>query len=471
MNRRHAAWYFALGILALAPVGLRVLSWSRPEAEELDQAAVNAGKELFVHEWAPNDAIARANGGDGLGPVYNATSCFACHKQGGLGGAGGLEHNVTNFIVASAGRHAAQSVLRQGVVHTDAISPEFLETLTHVDHTLPRISRPTLASLLPPGALEGKGVRHQGRMFELIAKADAPVADAPVPLPDPVEGGQAQANPNQHFNIPEHVHLSQRNTPALFGARLIDEIPDRVIIAQERLERVRFGMAAPQSREVPVGRALRDASGKVGKFGWKGQSSSLLDFVQAACANELGLSNPAHAQPSSIARPEVKAVGLDLTNKQCRDMRDFIASLPQPIERNRDNPHVAEGRQLFTKVGCADCHTPSLGSVDGIYSDLLLHRMGDDLQGQGSYHGGSTPSIPDSPGNGPLADEWRTPPLWGIADSGPYLHDGRATTLKQAIEMHGGQAQASARRFGSLTPVQQIRLITFLESLRAPEVR
>lgn len=465
MKCRHAAWYFAFGILVLAPVGLRVLSWSQPQADDLDQAAVEAGRKLFIHEWKENDPLARANGGDGLGPVYNANSCVACHKQGGLGGAGGLEHNVTNFIVASTRNNMPHGVLRQGVVHTDAISAEFRETLTHVDHSLPAISRPTLASLLPPGALQRHGMHRKEFMIEVNEPAPVPPQGPQQDMPLVQHGGR------EPLNIPPHVHLSQRNTPALFGARLIDEIPDRVIIAQERLERVRFGMAAPQSRDVPVGRALRHADGKVGKFGWKGQSASLLDFVQAACANELGLGNPAHAQPAPLGKPEFKAVGLDLTNKQCKDMRDFIASLPQPVERNRENPHVAEGRRLFTEVGCANCHTPSLGSVDGIYSDLLLHRMGEDLQGQGSYHGGSTPSIPDSPGNGPLADEWRTPPLWGIADSGPYLHDGRAATLKQAIEMHGGQAQSSARRFGALSPVEQGRLITFLESLRAPEVR
>lgn len=434
MKRSYAAWYFGIGLLLLLPVGWRVLSWTRPETPELDQSSVQAGKVLFAHEWQPNDPLAR---GDGLGPVFNAKSCVACHKQPILGGAGGLEHNVTTFIVQNTSGNARKPIARQGVVHTDATVPEYQETLKNVDATLPAIAQPPLAALLPP---ESKTRVHMPR----------------------AEGA---------FNIPFHVHLSQRNTPALFGSKLIDEIPDRVIIAQERLERVRFGLAGPESRDVPVGRALRLQGGQVGKFGWKSQSASLLDFVQAACANELGLSNPAHAQPTPLGRPDYQAVGLDLTTKQCVEMRDFIASLPRPEARLPEDPQarteVEHGRQLFTKVGCADCHTPSIGSVEGIYSDLLLHRMGDELRGIGSYHGGSLP-VPESPGDGPLPDEWRTPPLWGVADSAPYMHDGRAATLADAIRLHAGQAQASARRFATLPPGQQQQLIRFLESLRAP---
>jgi CxxC motif-containing protein (DUF1111 family) len=70
---------------------------------------------------------------------------------------------------------------------------------------------------------------------------------------------------------------------------------------------------------------------------------------------------------------------------------------------------------------------------------------------------------------GALRQEWRTPPLWGVRDSGPYLHDGRAETLEQAIAFHGGQAKRSADNFFQLKPEEQMQLITFLKSLTAPE--
>ncbi len=446
MKRSYAFWYLGVGLVLLLPVGWRVLSWSTPEVGELDPAAVMNGKVLFTHEWKPNDPL--ASGGDGLGPVFNATSCVACHQQPILGGSSGLEHNVTNFIAADH-RHGQF----QGVVHAMATRPEYQETLAQVDPGLPAIAQPSLRNLLPPPG-------NRGRQF-IVVDGHEKGADPAMPLP----------GRDQLLNIPSHVQLSQRNTPALFGAKLIDEIPDRVIIAQERLERVRWGLAGAHSEDVPVGRALRLAGGQVGKFGWKGQSASLLDFVQAACANELGLSNPAHGQPAPLSQPGFQAVGFDLTNQQCKDMRDFIASLSRPQQRAPEAPqaqaHVEDGGRLFAKIGCADCHTPSLGSVDGLYSDLLLHRMGQDLEGQGSYHGGHVP-LPDSPGNGPQPDEWRTPPLWGVADSGPYLHDGRAATLEVAIQMHGGQAQSAANRFQRLNPSERGKLVLFLKSLRAP---
>ena len=98
------------------------------------------------------------------------------------------------------------------------------------------------------------------------------------------------------------MDLSQRNTPALFGSRLIDEIPDEAIIAGERRQRLKWGLATADVEHAPVGRSLRLPDGRVGRFGWKGQTASLADFVQAACANELGLGNPGQAQPVSLAK-------------------------------------------------------------------------------------------------------------------------------------------------------------------------
>jgi CxxC motif-containing protein (DUF1111 family) len=64
--------------------------------------------------------------------------------------------------------------------------------------------------------------------------------------------------------------------------------------------------------------------------------------------------------------------------------------------------------------------------------------------------------------------EWRTPPLWGVRDSAPYLHDGRARSLEQAIAFHGGEAQLSANRFYRLKPEERTQVLTFLRSLVAP---
>jgi cytochrome c peroxidase len=67
-------------------------------------------------------------------------------------------------------------------------------------------------------------------------------------------------------------------------------------------------------------------------------------------------------------------------------------------------------------------------------------------------------------------EEWRTPPLWGLRDSAPYLHDGRAGTIEEAIRLHGGEASASAQRFEKLPARDQAELQFFLLSLAAPNL-
>jgi CxxC motif-containing protein (DUF1111 family) len=268
------------------------------------------------------------------------------------------------------------------------------------------------------------------------------------------------------------LDLSQRNTPALFGAKLIDELPEREIIAGEKKQRLKAGLASAETESAPVGRALRLTDGRVGRFGWKAQMATLAEFVQAACANELGLGNPSQAQPRPLSKPYYQAPGLDLTAEQCEQLTAFVASLPRPVERLPEAASAAEearwGKRLFQTIGCADCHTPNVGSVEGIYSDLLLHRMGAPLVGGGSYNE-PPPEIPEfKPGEGPQADEWRTPPLWGVADSAPYLHDGRAPTLQEAIRLHGGQGATAAQRFVRLRQAEQVQLVAFLRTLQAP---
>jgi CxxC motif-containing protein (DUF1111 family) len=431
MSRPNRVWYLLiLALVALAPVGLRALSsfWSRRPA--VDLAMAREGEVLFKHEWKPGDPL--SPGGDGLGPVYNATSCVACHHQGGAGGGGELKHNVTAFTVRPANGGPA----REGVVHAQAV--RFQETLAQVHPQLPPIAQPSLDMLVPLNSMEGQRRPFRGELIKL----------------------------------PSGVNLTQTNTPALFGAGLIDAIPDWVIIAQERKQRLKWGLAPADNERLPVGRTHRVANGRVGKFGWKAQTASLAEFVQAACANELGLGNPGQAQPRPLGRPYYLAPGLDLTLEQCSQLTTYIESLPRPAERPPASPgsrnQAEAGKELFHRVGCAECHTPDLGSVEGIYSDLLLHRMGEKLVGNGSY-GELPPPRPDhTPGGGPHPDEWRTPPLWGVADSAPYLHDGRAATLEEAIRLHAGQGERAAERFARLKPNQQAQLLAFLKTLRAP---
>jgi CxxC motif-containing protein (DUF1111 family) len=260
-----------------------------------------------------------------------------------------------------------------------------------------------------------------------------------------------------HGGLIHHMalHMTQRNPTALYGAGLIDALPAEALYQAARQQPVDIR-----------GRVSRAAAGEVGRFGWKAQTASLHDFVLSACANELGLEVPGHHQGASPLAPFEAAKGLDLTEEECDALVAYVRNLPSPAvvepSGSRESEDVGAGRRIFTGIGCAECHTPSLGSVQGIYSDLLLHDMGGSFSDPGTYYG-----APTSPGAA-SSTEWRTPPLWGVRDSGPYLHDGRAHTLEDAVSLHAGQGMYSARRFFMLTPREKSQVRAFLNTLAAP---
>jgi len=102
-------------------------------------------------------------------------------------------------------------------------------------------------------------------------------------------------------------------------------------------------------------------------------------------------------------------------------------------------------------------------SDTGVYGALLSDGKEADAQG--------VPPRAGQAGAGRIharEDEWRTPPLWGLHHSAPYLHDGRAATIDEAIRLHGGEAAPSAHRYRQLAPRDRGQLERFLDSLEAP---
>ena len=215
--------------------------------------------------------------------------------------------------------------------------------------------------------------------------------------------------------------------------------------------------------------------GRLGRFGWKGQTAALHDFVLAACSNELGLEVPGHHQASLApdrGDPESRPK-LDLDEEQCDLLIQYVRELPPPVLRPAYRGRRDPGIPVFESIGCATCHATRLGDVDGLYSDMLLHDMGQSLADAATYYGSSTPPGPQDdlaaakdaaqPPGGACATEWRTPPLWGVADSAPYLHDGRASSLDEAIRLHGGEAAATSSRYVKLPGVDRDDLLAFLQ--------
>ena len=236
-----------------------------------------------------------------------------------------------------------------------------------------------------------------------------------------------------------------RQTPSLLGAGLIDEIPEDDILAQ----------ADPDDLDGDgiSGRPNYVLGDRLGRFGWKAQVPSVHEFVRDALTAELGITVPEteglmYGLPTDddgVADPEV-------TVEQVETLAFFISHLDYP----RPKAEVPEGRDVFEATGCADCHTPEFTTADGevvpLFSDLLLH----DVAREGSV------GIPDFTA---LLLEFRTPPLWGLSDTAPYMHDGLAETVEEAIMAHAGEADASRNAFEQLSADDRDALIAFLESL------
>jgi RNA polymerase sigma factor (sigma-70 family) len=402
------------------------------------------GEMLFAREWVPHDRMAKD--GDGLGPLYNETSCMACHGLGSPGGAGPESKNVVLVTATSNTRRPPKSLdqihpglrnSRSAVIHRYGTDPDYAawrqrfynSSAQSVQNSCGNRSLdPVEARIQAISAQTSRIGRARGRVVHLNANA----------------GGI-------------NLTLSERNTPALFGTGRIDAIPAEVLV-----------MTA-QSQPAPTrGRVSRDRQGRIGRFGWKAQVASLHEFVRGACANELGLEVPGHSQPTSPVASKAKVKGLDMTDADCDALVAYVRALPPPVVIDPDGPlgnrEARQGRHLFADVGCTACHVPSLGDVSGIYSDLLLHDMGPSLGDSASSYGMQGPS--SSPGS--IVQEWRTPPLWGYRDSGPYLHDGRAENLEEAVALHDGQAKASARMFFTLSSEDRSTVEAFLKSLVAP---
>jgi hypothetical protein len=306
-------------------------------------------------------------------------------------------------------------------------------------------------------------------------------------------------NPVQRLDGIAYQH-SQRNTPALFGAGMIDSLPDSVFDEMEKRQAAKTGGVRSAGRRFAAsgrtqqrkaskndgvsGRVPRAANRHVGRFGWRGQTENLHEFVLGACAVELGLEAPGRPQPIDplfvgFDRPLLPGRhGLDISEEQCKSLTQFVAHLPPPRQSmptdDLEAQTVASGETRFEKIGCADCHVRQVAHITGIYSDLLLHDMGEGLDdpvpaspgGSASYYGGADSLLVKIPPED--RREWRTPPLWGARDSAPYLHDGRAQTFAEAIAWHGGEAAKSARGFRRLEKDEQEEVLAFLNCLVAP---
>jgi CxxC motif-containing protein (DUF1111 family) len=268
--------------------------------------------------------------------------------------------------------------------------------------------------------------------------------------------------PNAGTSLPRHAidsirpeasadanFFEPRQTPTTLGLGLLERVPREAIEA--------LADPADDDEDGISGRAHVLEDGRLGRFGWKANVPSIREFVRDALSGELGLTVPdesglsfgSPADDDEARDPEADVGSIDA-------IASFIQLLAPPPRIRTDMTLEDRGEAIFNSIGCSSCHVPALRTADGVdvyaYTDLLLHEVTEPdalgiEEGDAGIH------------------ELRTPPLWGLARTAPYLHDGHASTIEDAVSMHAGEASTARTEAASLSASDKEALVAFLRSL------
>lgn len=449
--RSQILWKTALGVIAASTLAAQTDPGPRivPAEATTALAGLTAAEEVsFKEGLARFREVVSVSGtepgatGKGLGPRFNLNSCAGCHAQPSVGGTSPRQ----NPQIAMAKQYGAANAL-----------PDFIKLDGPV--RVVRFAGGRGAPPPPPpgrggqGGRGGRGGRGGGpdggvhNLFVVTGRNDA----AGCNLTQPDFAGAVARN-NAFFRIPTPV----------YGAGLIEAVSEESIVSALRSDR-RFkdslGVGGHENRS--------QNDGSITRFGWKAQNPSLVVFAGEALNVEEGVTNEQFPHEretapgcSFAASPEDRADRNSAT-VLAGFMRLLAAPAPGPVTESTER-----GRQSFTSIGCATCHTPSLrtGKSDiaalnekpvTLYSDLAVHNMGQGLEDfidQGRARG----------------RDWRTAPLWGLGQRIYFLHDGRTGDLAQAIKEHGSEGSEgyqTTARYNALTVEQKQDLLNFLRSL------
>jgi len=410
---------------------------------ESELALFNNGKGEFEEE----EDVA-----DGLGPTMNLGSCAGCHAQPAVGGTSATNNVQVAFAIEKGATNAVPSFITPDGPVREA---RFVKN--------------------PDGTPDG-GVHD---LFTIAGRIDAPGCTLAQP-----DFAKALEQANVIFRIPTPV----------FGAGLIEAIPDSAILANRASEtpRKRGLKIGGRANIVLAGHAISGQANKngndgtVARFGWKAQNKSLLLFSGEAYNVEMGITNELfQTERDETPTCQFATVPNDVTKTDATAPLDALGAIEKfaafarllaPPAPSSDTPggveSIARGRQAFTDIGCALCHTPRLTTGNAsvaalrnqavnLFSDLLVHDMGAGLS-DGVTQGQAGPR------------EFRTAPLWGLGQRLFFLHDGRTSDLGEAIRAHrsgsrillnASEANAVVRRFNALPDARKQDLLNFLRSL------
>lgn len=415
-------------------------AFTRPAANITDEheLAFYTGNSFFNQSWVMAPASADAH--DGLGPMFNARSCSACHFKDGRGSPPlEADEPFTGLLLRL-------SVLDEaGAPRPDAAYGGQLQPFS-IDG-VPAEGAPSVSYR----ELEGEYV--DGDRYTLLE----PIYT----IASPAYGA-----------FSEGLLLSPRVAPAVFGLGLLEAIPEKRLRALEDPDDSDGDGISGRIHWVPD---VQTGKRAVGRMGWKAEQPTVLQQAAGAFNGDMGITSRLFPeQDCSPAQVACKGAPSGGEPEIADDLLDAVALyarlLGVPVRAQWDSPDILAGEALFLESGCGDCHTPSHQTGKDAelvelrnqkifpYTDLLLHDMGPGLSDE-------RPSI-DAKG-----PEWRTAPLWGL---GRYrdvnhhdrlLHDGRARGVAEAILWHAGEAETSRDAFKSLSREQRELLVRFVESL------
>jgi len=401
----------------------------------------------------------------GLGPVFNASSCEACHPRDSRGeppphpadGRSNLADAESMFLRVSLGNDP-----ETGPIPVPGMGTQLQQQA--VAGAVPEANVTVRWRTRTGEYADGTPYQLRWPEFELTGLAD-PEALA--------EAG---------YTV-EDIQTSPRVAPPIHGRGYIEAIDAATL----------RGLADPDDADGDgisgrINRVLDAQTGErvIGRIGLKANNPSLRQQNAGAYHQDMGVTNPVFPEEapgaavnrdhagddpelgwnSATGRPDPEA-----GERILGEVTFYTQTLAVPSRRFVDNPEVRRGERLFEQAGCTACHRPKLTTgehPDGIellsnreiapYSDFLLHDMGEGLaDGRGDFEA--------------TGREWRTPPLWGIGLNELvtghrfYLHDGRARGLAEAILWHGGEAVPAREAFRQMRAEEREALLIFLRSL------
>jgi len=409
------------------------------------------GFSFFRDPWviAPSSTKDR----DGLGPLFNARSCIACHTAGSRGEMSEPGKSLPTALVIRLG-------LADDGAKADAMS----------EHAY-------------GGQIQPRAIRfNQGKLPEK-PKGEAWLDLSYQPLTGTYPDGESYELQRPSYRLtdlaygdmPARIKPSPRLAPNVFGAGLLDAISEEALLAQEDADDSdKDGISAKYNRVMDI----RTGEQKPGRFGFKAKHPTLSQQVAAAFRDDIGITSRLFPEESCTPSQQSCLQSAKLSEHTAEEIPDKLLSLVVtfnsllgvPPMRNQGSERVAKGRSLFNQAGCHQCHTPSYTTASDYadaslanqtiwpYTDLALHDMGSEL----------ADGVIEGSANG---REWRTAPLWGIGlqqkitGQQRFLHDGRARTIEEAILWHGGEANAAREKFKQLSKEQRQSLIFFVNSI------